>query len=131
MRTAPQVRDRAFGDEAISPRITRTPENYLVCRDAILSRCGQQLYHASEIGGADIEPDNDGWITVQRDAAEVFRPESLASFIGKPVVLGEHPDAVVNTGNIHEFAVGHVMAASAFSPSPWRVQGRRNEEEWE
>ena len=107
-RTTPQVRDAAFGDEAISPRISRTPEGYLICRDAILSRCGQQLYHACEV--PEIEPDEDGWVTVQRDAEEVFAPQSVAMFAGRPVVMG-HPAGAVDGSNIREFAVGHVMSA--------------------
>jgi hypothetical protein len=69
-----------------------------------------QEYHHAEIPDANIEPDEHGIITVHRSADEVFAPRSLASFTGKPVVLG-HPDEMVTGDNIRGLSVGHVMSA--------------------
>jgi Uncharacterized protein conserved in bacteria (DUF2213) len=92
----------------LGPKQKLTPEGFLTVRDAVLARCGDQHYHATEI--LDVEPDDRGMIVVRRDPREVFDPRSLASFTGKPVTLG-HPDDYVNGGNYRDLAVGHVISA--------------------
>lgn len=91
--------------EKLSPHISKTPEGYLVCRDAILGRTGEQDYRKSEIfpdfEGEDCE------IKVVRDAKEVFSPEAIASFENKPVTC-EHPDVDVTPYNHKDYAVGFV-----------------------
>ncbi|OON35611.1 hypothetical protein BTJ39_22305 [Izhakiella australiensis] len=78
----------------------------LLCKDVPIARTGTQLYHESELDG--IEGDEDGEIVVTRDADEVFRPETLASFEGMAFTLG-HPDEMINPGNWKEHAHGHIQ----------------------
>jgi hypothetical protein len=97
-----------YADEEISPRMGRSPEGFLICKDAVLARCGDQLYTAVEI--PTIDADGDGWITVTREPKDVFAARSLASFTGKPITI-EHPDSDVNGENYRRHAVGHVLRA--------------------
>jgi hypothetical protein len=97
-----------YTDQEISPRLGRSPEGFLVCRYAVLARCGEQIYAAEEIPS--LEPDDEGLIVVTRSPREVFRPRSLASFTGKPITL-DHPDAEVTGDNYRVHAIGHVIGA--------------------
>lgn len=91
--------------EKISPHKSKTPEGYLICRDAILARTGEQEYKASELySGYEGE---DKVIKVIRDAKEVFSNEAIASFENKPVTC-EHPDEDVTPDNYKEYSVGFV-----------------------
>lgn len=78
----------------------------LLCKDVPIARTGSQVYDESELPG--IEGDEDGEIVVTRDADEVFRPETLASFEGMAFTLG-HPKDMVNPGNWKEHAHGHIQ----------------------
>lgn len=91
--------------EKISPHKSKTPEGYLVCRDAILGRTGTQEYHKCEIFNDCA--DDDAVIQVIRDSAEVFSPEAIASFENKPITC-EHPDEDVTPDNYKDYAVGFV-----------------------
>ena len=91
--------------EKISPHKSKTPEGYLVCRDAILGRTGSQEYHKCEIFNDCA--DDDATIAVLRDSGEVFSPEAIASFENKPITC-EHPDVDVTPDNYKEYAVGFV-----------------------
>lgn len=73
----------------IGPTRSLTPEGYLLCRDVPIGRIGQQEYLAHELGGK-IEGDANGVVRIQRDPEEVFRPETIASFNGKPVIMNTH-----------------------------------------
>ena len=89
--------------EKLSPHKSKTPEGYLICRDAVLARTGEQDYYASEI-----YPDwtgEDKIIKVVRKPEQVFAPETLASFENKPLCV-EHPDEDVNPENYNGYAVG-------------------------
>lgn len=91
--------------EKISPHKSKTPEGYLICRDAILARTGEQEYRACEIYPE--EATNENIVKVIRDAKEVFSEEAIASFENKPVTC-EHPDEDVTPVNYKEYAVGFV-----------------------
>lgn len=91
--------------ERLSPRQALTPDGYLIVTDTIIARCGDQIYHHNEVP---LDPDDDGIITVSRDAAEVFRPEAIASFEGKPIT-DDHPFEEVTPSNHRDLAVGHVQ----------------------
>ncbi|MES4611411.1 DUF2213 domain-containing protein [Ewingella sp. CoE-038-23] len=78
----------------------------LLCKDVPIARTGSQVYHESELEG--LVGDEDGEIVVTRDADEVFRPETLASFEGMAFTLG-HPSEMVNPGNWKDFAHGHIQ----------------------
>ncbi len=78
----------------------------LLCKDVPIARTGAQVYDESELDG--IVGDDDGEIVVTRDADEVFRPETLASFEGMAFTLG-HPKDMVNPGNWKDYAHGHIQ----------------------
>jgi hypothetical protein len=99
---------QTYADEQLSARLTLTPERFLIARDAVLGRCGEQVYGAHEV--PTIEPDNAGMVTVTREPSEVFHPHSLQTFAGKPVVL-LHPDDYVDASNIRQHQIGSIMSA--------------------
>lgn len=78
----------------------------LLCKDVPIARTGAQVYDESELPG--IVGDDDGEIVVTRDADEVFRPETLASFEGMAFTLG-HPKDMVNPGNWKDYSHGHIQ----------------------
>lgn len=84
----------------------KTPEGYLICTDAILSRTGKQEYKRCELFGDTCE-DPDKIVNVDRVDAEVFSDKAMASFENKPICI-EHPDHDVNAENHNELAVGFV-----------------------
>ena len=89
--------------EKLSPHKSKTPEGYLICRDAVLARTGEQEYYASEL-----YPDwsgDDKIIKVIRKPEQVFSDETLASFENKPITC-EHPKEDVNPENYNSYAVG-------------------------
>ena len=102
---------RFYFTEQLSDKLLRTPEGFLICKDVIIARTGGQLYTAQEMP---IEPDGNGFVHVFRLPEEVFKPESIASFAGKPFVI-EHPteDGMivdVTPENWRDVAVGTVLS---------------------
>lgn len=92
--------------EKLGPHKFKTPEGYLICTDAILSRTGKQEYKRCEIfGDACDEPDK--IVNVDRIDAEVFSDKAMASFENKPICI-EHPDQDVNIENHNELSVGFI-----------------------
>lgn len=92
--------------EKLGPHKFKTPEGYLICTDAILSRTGKQEYKRCEIfGDACDEPDK--IVNVDRVDAEVFSDKAMASFENKPICI-EHPDQDVNIENHNELSVGFI-----------------------
>lgn len=85
---------------------TLTPEGFMVCPAVGLARTGIQLYPSHELPG--LQADTAGRITVERTEAEVFHPDTIASFEGKPVTM-LHPQEFVNPENWRIHAVGHVQ----------------------
>lgn len=81
----------------------KTPEGYLLCKDAIIARTGKQQYMKSEIYA---DCDDSDIIEVERTEEEVFSPATLASFEDKPITC-EHPNENVGPENYSELAVGH------------------------
>src|ERR1700726_2218391 len=82
-----------------------TPEGYLVIYDTPIARTGVMLYGPGE---TPIEPGPGGVVKIDRHPEDVFRPETMASFAGKPVV-NEHPSENVTPENWNALAVGIVM----------------------
>lgn len=82
-----------------------TPEGFLKV-PARISRTGIQNYTAAELGIDDGDPTR--MIRVYRPPAEVFKPESLASFAGKPVV-DNHPAELLTSKTAKQFTVGMSM----------------------
>lgn len=96
---------RFYAVEQLGPKQSITPEGFLICHDVPIARTGSQLYLADEVP---IDAGPDGVVTVVRDEAEVFRPETIASFEGKPVTI-DHPEDFVSPENWKELAVGLVQ----------------------
>lgn len=92
--------------EKLGPHKFKTPEGYLICTDAILSRTGKQEYKRCELFGDTCE-DPDKIVNVERIDDEVFSDKAMASFENKAVCI-EHPDHDVNAENHNELAVGFV-----------------------
>jgi hypothetical protein len=101
-------RSRYYTVNRLGPKRSLTPEGYLLCEGVPVARTGEMLYAEGEIAGEDgemIKGDQDGLIRVSRGPEELFRPETLASFEGKPVTLS-HPDEFVTPENIRQYQVG-------------------------
>lgn len=92
--------------EKLGPHKFKTPEGYLICTDAILSRTGKQEYKRCELFGDACE-DPDKIVNVDRTDAEVFDDKAMASFENKPICI-EHPDEDVNVENHNDLSVGFV-----------------------
>lgn len=65
--------------EKLGPHKFKTPEGYLICTDAILSRTGKQEYKRCELFGDTCE-DPDKIVNVERTDDEVFSDKAMASF---------------------------------------------------
>ncbi len=68
--------------ERLGPKRSLTPEGYLLCQDVPIARTGTMEYAPGEL---DVPAGPDGIIRIERGESDVFRPETLASFEGKPV----------------------------------------------
>lgn len=91
----------------LSEHLFETPEGFLLCPGVAIARTGAQTYAADEVD-ADVAGDADT-VVMLRDPEEVFAPEAIASFEGKPLTV-EHPEGGdVNAGNWKKLAVGHVQ----------------------
>lgn len=93
---------RFYATARLGPKQSMTPEGFLICHDVPIARTGTQLYLADEVP---LEANSAGQVEVTRTPEEVFRPETLASFEGKPVTL-DHPDDWVTPENWKELAHG-------------------------
>jgi hypothetical protein len=102
----------------ITDNIGRTPENFLVCRDAVIGRTGFQTYKGEELlrehgkdklkdlGFDNVSSADD--IPLFRDPSEVFHSDTLRSFEGKPFT-DNHPPGFVTTENIGLYQKGHIQ----------------------
>src|SRR5271170_1393844 len=103
-----QASDKRFSyyaPERLGPKRSLTPDGFLLCKDTPLARIGMQLYGEGEVP---VPANSEGHIQVDRHPEDVFRPETIASFNGKPVVNG-HPMEDVSPHNWRELAVGTVL----------------------
>lgn len=89
----------------ISPNQLETGEGFLICRNVPIARTGVQKYRAKELG---LDGDPDRIVEVVRDEEEVFAPETMASFEGKPVT-NNHPSEQVDPENARFYERGHVQ----------------------
>ncbi|MDY6450701.1 DUF2213 domain-containing protein [Acinetobacter faecalis] len=78
-----------------------TPEGYLLCRDVPLACTGSLLYAEGEVP---VTADA-GLIVITRDEDDLFRPETIASFEGKPIT-NDHPDDWVTPDNWKDLSKG-------------------------
>lgn len=94
-----------FAPLTISENISKTPEGYLLCRNVAIGRTGEMEYGVSE---TPIPPGPDGKVYVTRTAEELFRPETVASFEGKPVTI-MHPQDFVDPKSWRQLTMGIVQ----------------------
>jgi hypothetical protein len=94
-----------YTTEQLGPTQSLTPDGFLLCERVPIARTGTQLYGPGEVP---VEAGSDGIIRIIRDESEVFRPETIASFEGKPVTL-DHPALFVGPETWKELTVGVVQ----------------------
>ena len=58
----------------ISTNQALTSEGFLVCKNCALATTGGRMYHTSEL--PELEADADGIVTIFRDSACLFAPET-------------------------------------------------------
>jgi hypothetical protein len=84
-------------------------DGYMAVR-AKAARAGVYDYASSEVGGTAHGFKDTDTIKVYRDAEEVFKPASVASFIARPVT-SDHPQQSVTIDNWKQHASGTIMGA--------------------
>lgn len=112
-------RSVVFAEHVLGSSQAETPEGFLLCKEVCIARIGTQDYLNEElIDPADENPlvgGTDGIIHVERRAEDVFDPNTLASFEGKPIV-DEHPDDLIGPTDFKRHTVGVTL-------NPRRGQG--------
>lgn len=102
MHTTDRMASGFYTVERLGARQSVTNDGFLLCEGVPIARIGQLLYAAGEVP---VEPGRDGIIRIERTPEEVFRPETLASFEGKPVTM-DHPAEFVTPDTWRQLAVG-------------------------
>ena len=100
-----KIRGQYFVVEKIGPKQSLTPEGFLLCEEVPVARTGMMVYGPDE---TPLETGLDGIVKIFRDEEEVFRPETMASIVGKPVTKG-HPEDDVTPDTWKDLAHGVVM----------------------
>lgn len=95
---------QVYTEEKIGRTRSMTPEGFLLCEDVPIARCGDLYYAEGEVPA---EADN-GIIRVTRSPDDVFKPKSIASFAGKPVII-THEGGRITPETWKEYAVGIVL----------------------
>jgi hypothetical protein len=98
---------RFYEKQKLGPHQSLTNDGFLICKDVAIARTGQQLYDIRELPEGFIG-DKEGHALIDRFEEDVFRPETIASFHGKPVTDG-HPSNGVSPLNWKDLAVGVVL----------------------
>lgn len=78
---------------------------FLICYNVPIARTGTQLYGKGE---TPVQPDESGVVRVERNAEEVFDPESIASLNAVPIA-DEHPPVDFNPDNWKDLSKGIVI----------------------
>ena len=95
----------------LSEHRAETPEGYLLCTGCVIAATGAFPYKPSEVAG--VAPGPDGLIHIRREPEDLFSPEAMASFEGKPVVFGHgHFADPENWGKIAKGIVQNVRRGS-------------------
>lgn len=109
-------RETILADFVLGSSQAITPEGYLLCSAVPIARTGSQQYLNEELLEGDgldalenVEGGADGIIVVSRLEDDVFHPDTIASFQGKPVV-NDHPDGdMLGPHNFRQYTVGTVL----------------------
>lgn len=72
-----------YTTEKVGRTREKTPEGYLLCHGVPISRTGEYEYAASDAGMGSA-----GTVRLTRTAEELFSPDTMRSFEGKPIVIG-------------------------------------------
>ncbi|CAJ0701608.1 hypothetical protein LMG19089_02881 [Ralstonia edaphis] len=96
---------RFYTVQKLGPKRSLTPEGFLLCEEVPVARTGEMIYGPGEVP---VEPGPDGLIRISRTPEEVFRDETLASCVGKPVTL-DHPDDFVGPTNFAALGKGAML----------------------
>jgi hypothetical protein len=96
---------RYFVKVRLSENISETPEGFLVCLAVPIARTGEMIYGPNE---TPLQVGADGQVIITRDESEVFRPETIASFEGKPITI-THPTQFVDPENWKDLSEGVVQ----------------------
>lgn len=105
---------RGYYTSKISENLEETPEGYLIARNVPIARTGPQDYKVSDLPQdtareLGLDTSNPGAsITIYRPPEEVFHPDTLKSFEGKPLTK-THPQEFVDPHTYREVAMGHVQ----------------------
>lgn len=105
---------RGYYTSKISENLEETPEGYLIARNVPIARTGPQDYKVSDLPQdtareLGLDTSNPGAsITVYRSPEEVFHPDTLKSFEGKPLTKN-HPQEFVDPHSYRDVAMGHVQ----------------------
>lgn len=91
----------------LGPNRSLTPEGFTLFSNVSIARTGEQIYGPGE---TQIPPGPDGLVHIDRKPEEVFRPETLASANGKPLVI-DHPEEDVRPHNWRYLAHGVMLNA--------------------
>ncbi len=94
-----------FTPTKLSENIRETPEGFLLCLNVQICRTGWQEYGPGE---TPIEVGPDGIVNIYRDAKEVFRPQTIASFQAKSFTV-KHPEEFVKPENWKELTYGTIQ----------------------
>lgn len=96
---------RFYAVEKLGDKQSLTPEGFLIVEDVPIARTGTMVYGPNEVP---ITPGLDGLVHVERNEDEVFRPEYIASYVGKSLA-NDHPPVDVDPSNWKEYEVGQVL----------------------
>lgn len=94
-----------FTTAKLSENIHETPEGFLVCVGVPIARTGEMIYGDGE---TPLQVGADGKIAIDRSEKDVFNPETIASFEGKPITIG-HPIEFVSPDNWKVLAKGSLQ----------------------
>jgi hypothetical protein len=99
------ARSTVYTTEKIGPKQSLTPEGFLLCQDVALARTGMMIYGPDE---TPIKAGADGVTRIFREDSDVFRFETIASAMGKPVT-NDHPDDDVTPDSWKDLAHGIML----------------------
>lgn len=91
--------------QQIGKRQSFTPEGFLLCEEVPIARTGEMYYADGEVP---VDAGPDGIIRITRGPDELFHPDALASFNGKPVT-NDHPPEGVTPDNWKSVTIGIVQ----------------------
>ena len=99
-------KESVFTVAELGPKQSMTPEGFLFLEEVPICRTGDQLYAPRE---TPIKPNEQGYVVINREESEVFRPEFVRSFEGKPFLIGHPAEKLVSVETWKKYAAGHCI----------------------